>query len=447
MADATAQSFIDTFERERASLPGADGWLAARRAAAIRELADAGLPHRRLEDWKYTDLRDVLEKAAFAPAPVHQGAVFLPEGDARAGTALFHAIDRYKLVFVNGRLNHALSEMEGLPDGVTLQPLAEVLEQDWAKAAIERRFDANPQAQSISGLNLALMADGVALHVAEGVTLDKPLHLISLAADDGASHARNLVRLERNAQATLFETHASAGAVHYFADQVTEVSLGAGARLNHIKLQDEAAEAVHLSTMRAALSEKARLDSFTLILGAGVSRGQTFVEFEGGEAHAHVNGAYALRGHQHADQFCVVDHAVPESSSHTHFKGVLDDRSEGVFQGKVIVRPDAQKTDGRQMANALLLSRDASINAKPELEIYADDVQCAHGSTIGELDKDALFYLRSRGIDEMTARQLLISAFLDEALDYAPHEEARAELKALVAGWFEAGSLSAEDIV
>ena len=446
MTDATAQSFIDTFKRERDALPGAEGWLAARREAAIRELAEAGLPHRRLEDWKYTDLRNVLEKAAFAPAPVHQGAVLLSEDETRNGAALFHTIDRYKLVFVNGRLNRALSDMEGVPEGVTLQPLAEVLGEDWAKAAIERTFDTNPQAQSVAALNTALMADGMALHVAEGVTLDKPLHLIFLAADNGASHTRNLVRLEKDAQATVFETHASAGAMQYFSDQVNEVSLGVGATLNHIKLQDEAADAVHLATMRASLSEKARLDSFTFIAGGGVSRGQTFVEFEGSEAVAHVNGAYALRGHQHADQFCVIDHAVPGCDSHTHFKGVLDDASEGVFQGKVIVRPDAQKTDGRQMTNALLLSRDASMNAKPELEIYADDVQCAHGSTIGELDKDALFYLRSRGIDEMTARQLLISAFLDEALEYAPHEGARDELKELAAGWFEAGSFAMEDM-
>ena len=446
MTDATAQSFIDTFERERNSLPGAGGWLAARREAAIRELADAGLPHRRLEDWKYTDLRAVLEKAAFVPAPVHHGAVLLSDEETRGGAALFHAIDRYKLVFVNGRLNHALSGMAGLPAGVTLQPLADVLDEDWTKALIERRFDTNPQAQSIAALNTALMADGVALRIAEGMALDKPLHLIFLAADTGASHTRSLIRMEKGARATIFETHASAGASRYFVDLVTEISLGEGARLDHIKLQDEAEEAVHLATMRAALSAKAKLDSFTLIVGGGVSRDQTFVEFEGDEAEAHVNGAYALRGKQHADQFCVVDHAVPGCSSHTHFKGVLDDASEGVFQGKVIVRPDAQKTDGRQMTNALLLSRDAAMNAKPELEIYADDVQCAHGSTIGELDKDALFYLRSRGIDEMTARQLLISAFLDEALDYAPHEAARAELKELVAGWFAAGSLSLEDL-
>ena len=222
-----------------------------------------------------------------------------------------------------------------------------------------------------------------------------------------------------------------------FADIVTDIAIGEGARLNHIKLQDEASDAVHLATMRARLAAEAKLSSFTLTLGCGVSRGQSFVLFSGEGAEANIDGAYALRGNQHADQFCVIDHAVPACSSHTLFKGVLDGKSEGVFQGKVIVRPHAQKSDGRQMTHALLLSRDAAMNAKPELEIYADDVQCAHGSTVGELSKEAIFYLRSRGIPEVEARRLLVLAFLDEALDLAPHEETRNALKRLVLEWFE----------
>ncbi len=173
-----------------------------------------------------------------------------------------------------------------------------------------------------------------------------------------------------------------------------------------------------------------------MTLGSALSRNQTFVRFDGEGAEAHVNGATALRGRQHGDQFCIVDHAVPGCASATLFRTVLDDASTGVFQGKVVVRPHAQKTDGRQMSNALLLSRDAAMNAKPELEIYADDVQCAHGSTIGELNREALFYLRSRGIDEQSARQLLISAFLDEAFETVPDEAAREGLRALAADWF-----------
>ena len=281
--------------------------------------------------------------------------------------------------------------------------------------------------------------DGVCLRVRKGVKLDKPLHLLFIAADAGASHTRNLVLLEEGAEATIFENHV--GNVASFSDIVTDVALDDSARLSHIKLQDEAAEAVHLATMRARLGAEAYLSSFTLTLGCGVSRGQNFVRFAGEGAEAHVNGAYALRAKQHADQFCVIDHAVPRCASNTVFKGVLDGSSEGVFQGKVIVRPQAQKTDGRQMTQALLLSRDAAMNAKPELEIYADDVQCAHGSTVGELSKDAIFYLRSRGIPEAEARRLLVLAFLDDVIDLAPHDEAREVLRNLVSGWFEEASI------
>lgn len=431
MTEKATQNFIETYERTHAGLPGADSWLSRRRETALKAFSEAGLPHRRLEEWKYTDLRHVLEKAAFTPAPAHEGAVILP--DSRSAAA-FAAIDKYTIVFVNGRYRADLSHTLRLPKGVELHPLVDVVHEQWAKDLIERRLDDGRQAENAVDLNTALMSDGACLRIRKGVKLDKPLHLLFFTADAGASHTRNLVLLENDAEATIFETHV--GIEVGFADIVTDVSLAEGARLNHLKLQDEATDAVHLATMRARLEASAHFTSFTLTLGCGVSRGQSFVLFAGEGAEAHVNGAYALRGTQHSDQFCVIDHAVPSCTSHTLFKGVLDGSSEGIFQGKVIVRPHAQKTDGRQMTQALLLSRDAAMNAKPELEIYADDVQCAHGSTVGELSRDAIFYLRSRGIPELQARQLLISAFLDEALDLVPHEIARDALKSLAADWF-----------
>ncbi|MEX0838788.1 MAG: Fe-S cluster assembly protein SufD [Parvibaculum sp.] len=431
MSDRAAQIFAETYDRERTALPGTDGWLARRRDAALKSFVEAGLPHRRLEEWKYTDLRQVLEKAAFVPAPAHEGAVVLPD---TASASAFAAIDRHLLVFVNGRHRADLSKAVRLPKGVELHALADVLHEQWAKELVERRFDDARQSENIVDLNTALMRDGVALRIRKGIRLDKPLHLLFLAADDGASHTRNLILLEEGAEATIFESHIGEAAA--FADIVTDVSLGDNARLSHVKLQDEAAGAVHLATLRTRLAAKSHLSSFTLTLGCGVSRMQNFILFAGEGAEVHANGAYALRAAQHADQFCVIDHATPDCTSHTLFKGVLDGASEGVFQGKVIVRPHAQKTDGRQMTHALLLSRDAAMNAKPELEIYADDVQCAHGSTVGEISRDAIFYLRSRGIPETQARQLLVSAFLDEALALVPHEMARDALKLLIKGWF-----------
>ncbi|ABS64865.1 FeS assembly protein SufD [Parvibaculum lavamentivorans DS-1] len=433
MTETATQNFVETYNRTHEVLPGAGGWLSRRRETALKAFMEAGLPHRRLEEWKYTDLRQVLDKAAFASAPAHEGAVILPEGGAAAA---FAAIDRYTVVFVNGSYRADLSNTARLPKGVELRPLADAVPEQWAKDLVERRLDDARQAEGVVDLNTALMSDGTCLRIRSGVKLDKPLHLLFVTADAGASHARNLILLEKEAEATIFETHI--GSAAGFSDIVTDIALAECARLDHLKLQDEAPGAVHLATMRTSLEANAYFASFTLTLGCGVSRGQNFVRFAGEGAKAHVNGAYALKDKQHSDQFCVIDHAVPGCTSHTLFKGVLDGSSEGVFQGKVIVRPHAQKTDGRQMTQALLLSRDAAMNAKPELEIYADDVQCAHGSTVGELSRDAIFYLRSRGIPELQARQLLISAFLDESLDLVPHEAARDALKSLTAEWFAA---------
>lgn len=425
--DKATDNFVGIFERTRMMLPGAGGWLDRRREEALNSFIEAGLPHRRLEEWKYTDLRHALEKAALAASPVHAGAVVLP--DAPSASA-FATIDCHTLVFVNGRYRADISRISRLPKGVEVNPFGSVLHEQWAKELLERRLDDARQAENIVTLNTALMNDGACMRIRKGVRLDKPLHFLFFGADAGASHIRNLLLLEENAEATVFETHVGNGAA--FADLVTDVSLAEGARLCHVKLQDESDDAVHLATMRTSLAERSHLESFALILGCGVSRGQNFVQFTGEGAEAHVNGAYILKNRQHSDQFCVIDHAVPHCVSQTLFKGILDGSSEGVFQGKVIVRPHAQKTDGRQMTHALLLSRDAAMNAKPELEIYADDVQCAHGSTVGELSKDAIFYLRSRGVPEPQARQLLISAFLDEAVDLVSHEGARDVLRSLV---------------
>lgn len=433
---AAATSFVEAFEREQNRLPGANGWLSLARKNALAAFAQAGLPHRRIEEWKYTDLRQLLDKAMFETAPQHQGALFLP---SRASATAFNSIDAYKMVFVNSTYRADLSRIGGLPKGVELHQLADVLSEHWAKNLIERHDRENDAARIID-LNTVLMRDGVALRIRKGVALDKPLHLVFLSADKGASHARNLIRLEEGASATILESHHEAGASTYFADRVCDIALDKDTKLELVRLVDEAASALHLSSLRVALGEASEFASFTLLMGGGISRCQTFVTFAGRGGKAHVNGALALRGTQEGDVFCFTDHAVPGCESDTLYRTVLDAAATGTFQGRVVVRPDAQKTDGRQMTNALLLSRDAAMNAKPELEIYADDVQCAHGSTIGELSSEAIFYLRSRGIAEADARRLLVTAFLEEAIDRVTHHEARDALRRLAAGWFSTGT-------
>jgi len=422
--------FSDTYERERATLPGAQGWLGELRAKAIESLREKGLPHRRIETWRYTDLRRVLDQSVFSEAPAHRGAVFK---DTAAHA--FDGIDAHTMVFVNGHFRPELSTLADLPLGMEVFSLKDVWDTHWVRAAMEASQQ-RLSAESTVSLNLALAHDGAAIRIGRDWTAQKPLHLLHLSADQGASHARNAIVLEEGAEATLFETHAAAGVTDYFSNLVTHIDVGPLAKLTHVVFQGASRKSVLVSSSDIRLGRDARYAGNSLSIGAALSREQSFVSFsdEGGEVD--INIATALRGTQHGDRYCFVDHAVPGCKSSVFFRAVMDGEAVGVFQGHALVRPDAQKTDARQLANALLLSRGASMNAKPELEIYADDVQCAHGATIGELSEESVFYLRSRGIDEKTARGLLVTAFLDEVLERLPHEKARDSLKQIAQRWF-----------
>lgn len=412
----------------------ADGpaWLDVRRKAARASFADAGFPHRRMEDWRYTDLSRLVAKVDWHPAVPHEGAVLVPEGRSNP----FAGIESFKLVFVNGFFRPDLSELDGLPVGVEILPLEIALERG---TKFENAFDANgPEAMApIAALNTACARDGAVIRLSENVELNQPVQIIHYTPDGDATaaHMRNIIELGAGASMTLLEAQIGWGG-SYLVDRVTNLNLGDGASLTHIRLEDEDTDAVHLSTVLGDIASNASYVAHTLALGGRAGRLQSALHFAGEGAHAESNTAYLLRDTQHLDSTIVVDHAVPGCTSDALAKGVLDGKSIGVFQGKVIVAPHAQKSDAKQMSNALLLSRDAAMNAKPELEIYADDVQCAHGSTIGELDGDALFYLRSRGIEEQTARQMLISAFLGDVLEQISHEVARDALNARAAQWF-----------
>jgi len=413
----------------------ADGpaWLDVRRKAARASFADAGFPHRRVEAWRYTALARLLVKTDWPPAAPHEGAVLVPEGRNNP----FGAIASHKLVFVNGFFRPDLSELDDLPAGVEILPLEAALE---SGTKFETAFDANgPEAVApIAALNTACAKDGAVIRLGDSVVLDQPVQLIHYTPDGGATsaHTRNVIELGAGASMTLLEAQIGWGGA-YLVDRLTNLTLGEGASLVHVRIEDEDAEAVHIATVLGDVAAKASYVANTLAIGGRAGRLQTALRFVGEDAHAESNTAYLLRDKQHLDTTIIVDHAVPGCTSDALSKGVLDGEATGVFQGKVIVAPHAQKSDAKQMSNALLLSRDAAMNAKPELEIYADDVQCAHGSTIGELDGDALFYLRSRCIDEQTARRMLISAFLGAVLEQVSHEEAREVLSDRAANWFE----------
>jgi Fe-S cluster assembly protein SufD len=407
-----ATGFLQRYQGMIGRLPG-DSALRAAAAAAFRE---AGLPGgtqgRRIEAWKFTSLRPIAE-ADFRPAsPRHETETIL------AGLPL---LDAPRIVFVDGELRQDLSVMP--PAG-------------FARFAEQPDFGTLswPDREPMVALNTMLATDGAALHVPAGFD-GGVVQLISIAGGEADYHPRHSIRLGKGAQLTVFEISVGQGA--YLLNTVAEIHVAQGAHLTHIRLQDEAATAFHVSTTYADVETNATYDSFTLNLGARLSRTEVHAALSGAGAMAHLNAAQILAGSQHSDFTTVVSHTAPGCTSRQTVKNVLAGRSRGVFQGKIEVARAAQKTDGYQMNQALLLSPDAEVNSKPELEIFADDVKCSHGATVGELDAEQMFYLRSRGIPDVEARSILVRAFLAEALNAVADETIRGKLEAAVEQWWE----------
>lgn len=431
--DATAQ-LLGQHAELADTLPGADDpQIRAWRGEAARDFASRGLPHRRVEEWKYSDLRSVMREA-FPPA--EKDAAIAPAQIAEALGAVAE-IDAAKLVLVNGRFRPELSEIGELPSGVELASLAKALAapRAWVASAlgqINRR-----EGEVVDLLNAALMTDGVVLRLTDGVKLGRPVHLIHVAASDAPVSAalRNVIVAGAGSDAIFIESYVSIGNERAQVNAVTELRVGEGAKLRHVKIAGENGETQHLASAVVELGAGADYQAVNFADGNAFARHQTFLKFAGDNARAHFYGAQLLKDRQHCDMTLVIDHAAVGCESREHVKAVLTDQAQGVFQAKVIVRPDAQKTDGRQMAQALLLSDGAEFDAKPELEIYADDVKCNHGATCGALNEDLMFYLRARGIPEDQARALLVQAFIGEVLDQIEHEGLRDALTARAVRW------------
>ena len=438
MNEMTHSGLLNDHAELARGLPGAGtGWMDALRADGAKRFAGLGLPSRRVEEWKYTDL-SALARSRFLPCCGAREAAAEPALPA----PLYD--DAPRAVFVNGRFEAALSSPDGAPDGVTALPLAEAIER--APQLLESYLGriAGLGKKPLVALNTAWLADGFVLWLDRHVSLERPLELVfwgEAGAGDTRSawHPRHLIVLDQGARATIVERHVGRSGGH-FANSVTEVALAAGARLGHYRLQDEPGDAVHIATTEVLLSAGASYESFVLSTGAAVARNQIAVTLDGEGASCALNGAYMARDGQITDTTTLIDHAVPGCASREVYKGVLDDKARGVFQGRIVVRKDAQKSDGHQSNRALLLSDRAEIDAKPELEIYADDVKCSHGATAGELDDDALFYLRSRGIPEKQARGLLIDAFIDGAIGEITDEAVREAFRAHAEAWRQGGT-------
>lgn len=408
--------YQDEFLSLRDHLPGQDlPWMKDLRTAAMDAFAGTGLPTLRDESWKYTNLHS-LSACNFKPANSIAGQISIDH----APRLMPGASGCFLMTFVNGRLRLDLSSFENLPAGVTLLPFEQLADQhperfeQWFATALQREIN-----QPMVSLNTALMSTGYVLHIEKGVTLHEPVEILNLSAATPQAfsvHARNFMVLEPGAQATVIEHYQGLDDGESFANSVTNISLGQDALLRHYKLQNEGLGNYHLSTISSQLERNASYDSFTLSLGAKLSRNEVSVRLAGEGSECHLNGAYLMRGRQHCDNTTIIDHMVPHTSCRETFKGVIDDQARAVFQGRIVVHKDAQQTNGHQLSKVLLLSNEAEIDAKPELEIYADDVLCSHGATAGDLDQEALFYLRARGIPEERARSILIEAFLAEAI-------------------------------
>ncbi len=407
-------AFLARFEGLRERLPG-DRTVRERAAAAFRA---SGLPTIRDEAWKYTSLRPVAEASFHEPLTALAGSTDLLDR--------LPLLDAPRLVFVDGRFREDLST---LPAGVAVESFAE--NPDFGALA-------RPEREPLVALNTMLAEDGASITVPDGTDAGL-LQLVSLGTDAPgrpvAFHPRHTVTLGKGACLMLVEM--SAGEGTYLHNPVTEVHVGQGAVLIHVRLQDESPSAFHLSTLYARVADRGTYDSFALNLGGRISRTEVHARLTGEHGATHLNGAQLLGGAQHADFTTVVSHDAPCCASRQTVKNVLSGRSRGVFQGKIEVARGAQKTDGYQMNQALLLSPDAEIDSKPQLEIYADDVKCSHGATVGELDANQLFYLRSRGVPEAEARAILVRAFLTEALDAVGDDTVRGVLDTAVERWWE----------
>lgn len=421
----------DTYAAARQELPGGPA-VAAARAEAFNIFTLGGLPHRRLEAWKYTDLRRLMKDAkplAGAPDAAALAAAKL------AGQWLSELGAR-RIVVVNGTFVPALSDLADLDEGLTIRALAQAL------AADESLLSADlgtllPHNEPALALNTAFAGDGVVIEVAAGAEIKRPIHLLFVTAGETASaiFTRSVAVIGAGARVSLFESHEGPAGSDYQVNAALQVQLGDDARLDHVKIVREGGAALHVGTLLADIGARARFNAFGFIVGGSVVRNQMFVRLAGADTVAEISGVSLLAGRQHADTTLSIEHAAPGSQSRETFKAVVDEAARAVFQGKIAVRQQAQKTDARMMSRALLLSAEAEVFSKPELEIFADDVQCGHGATTGTLDDQLKFYLMARGIPAKEAEALLIQAFVGEVIDTITQESLRDALSAATLAW------------
>jgi Fe-S cluster assembly protein SufD len=406
-------------------------WLARYRKASLARFAETGFPSRRSEAWRYIDLRALEERPLLPAANANGGAV------TAAGRAMLAEIgitaSSCRLVLVDGRYAPELSAMGGLPAGVWFQSMAAGIGErpDLVRGLAEALpFEI---AQPFAALNAAFFTDGFVLEIKPGITIERPIEILHLAsgATGGSLHTRSVILAGERSRATVIESFAGLGT--YWRNDVVELRLAAEAAVSRVALVEESPEALHFSELLAKLGRASRLSSFALLLGGKTVRHEAGVLSEGEGSRCELNGGFLLSGRQEANILTVVDHAAPGGETRETFNGIATGRAHGAFQGRITVRPGAQKVDAHQLSRNLVLSPRAAIDTKPELEIYADDVKCSHGAAVGDLDEAALFYLRARGIPSDEARRMLIEAFVREAVELVDLAALRDHLRSRIA--------------
>jgi Fe-S cluster assembly protein SufD len=402
------------------------------RESALDRFQELDFPTSRHEDWKFTSTASLLK------IPFEMGAKVEPSASLRSRIAAEELPNALRLVFVNGQFTPALSTTNDRHERVTIGNLAAGVQDTGLLDEYLGRL-ADSAEHVFTAINSAFLHDGGLVLIPRGQVLAEPIQLIFVSVPGNKptmSHPRTLVVAGINSRATIVETYLSAGSPDevYFTNAVTEIALGENAVIDHTKVQTESTRAFHIAHTQIRQARSTNFSSHYIATGGGLVRNETRVLFDGEGSEATVNGLYLAGGAQHVDNFTVIDHARPHCASHELYKGILDGKAHGVFNGKIFVRQDAQKTDAKQTNQVLLLSEDATINTKPQLEIFADDVKCTHGATVGQLDTESVFYLRSRGIGLEEARGLLTYAFANDVISRIKVEAIREQLESLLIG-------------
>ena len=421
-----------------------DDWFSKQRQSAFNIFQESGFPNTRQENWKYTDVKPIA-KNLFSNIANSNVVINDDEIDA----ILFKDLECIELVFVNGVYANKYSNIKDLPGNPTIKNMANALLSD--KDFLEKHLTqyVNNDSNSFTALNTAFIQDGVYINIPPNLVLEKPINITYVSKNNSnifATHPRNLILIGENSKATIIENYIGVDNTNYFTNAVTETSLSQGASLEHYKIQQESSNAFHIGNMNTSQNKDSRFESHSISIGGALVRNDINAQLNEEGAEIIMNGLYITDGTQHIDNHTRVDHLKPHTQSNQNYRGVLNGKSCGVFNGKVVVHPQAQKIEAYQNNANLLLSDDSEIDTKPELEIYADDVKCNHGATVGQLDKDMLFYLRSRAVDEETARSLLTYAFADEIISNINFQPIKNKLEHLIIGRLPDSSLIREYI-